>query len=76
MIAPKTAAAGASQALVSSMSDGTARPVIQYGNSVLADPAGKCPTGSNNHPPKKTTSAATGGRHTRNDASDASAKTR
>src|SRR6187551_3332186 len=37
---PSSAAAGATHALVSSMLDGTASPVIQYGNMTASEPGG------------------------------------
>src|SRR5438309_1698944 len=40
MSAPNVAAAGATTALVHSMSEGSARPTIQYGKTASAEPAG------------------------------------
>ena len=67
---------GAIHALVSNMSDGSARPMIQYGKSPPLEPGGKCPTGSTIQPPRNTMSTATAGLQNRNTASAEAANTR
>jgi hypothetical protein len=56
-----SATTGATQALVTSMSEGTAAPVIQYGNRTSMAPGGYGPTGSTSQPPRKVAIATTAG---------------
>src|SRR5664280_2289608 len=64
--AQASATTGGHHILVSSMSDGTAAPVIQYGKTASADPSGKWPTGSKSQPVKHVTATARAGATKRN----------
>jgi hypothetical protein len=57
------------------MSDGTAAPVIQYGKTASADPAGKLPTGNRSQPVKHVTATARAGSTKRNNSRAAIPKT-
>ena len=71
---PARATTGGHHILESSISDGTAAPVIQYGKLASADPAGKFPTGNRSQPEKHVIATARRGSINQNRAMAASPK--